>query len=162
MKHSGFILIEIIIYIALFSIMIGGLLISVSLLIKNSYQNTDELITTEEIGFVIQKLTWVLSGAESLHVSSDNLSLYIQNEEISENEIIFRYNLADKSLELKTNMDGFFKITTPNVSVLSTPYEPTKFEFIQSEGTASEGVSVFLNIGGDAVEFNKYIQYANQ
>lgn len=162
MKNLGFMLIEVIIYITLFSIMIGGLLVSASLLMQNSYQGEDELVTTTELSFVIQKLTWALSGAKSLYVSSDNLSLYIQNDEIYNNEIVFRYNTIDQSLELKSNINGFFRITTPNVSVLSTQYEPTKFLFIPSEGGARKGVSVFLNIDGNAVEFNKYIQYANQ
>lgn len=162
MTKRAFILIELIIYIGLFSIMIGGLLVSASLLIKNSYQGEEHLATTEELGFVIQKLTWALAGAQSLHVSSDNFSLYIQNENISSDEITFRYDPDLKKLELKTNSGGFFDITTSNVSVLNNAYAPTKFIFIPKGDEISEGVSIFLNIDGNNVEFNKYIQYANQ
>ncbi len=141
--------------------MIGGLLVSASLLLQNSYQEEGHLAAAEELGFVIQKLTWALAGAKSLHVSPDNLSLYIQNEHISSNEVIFKYDPTLEKLELKTSSGVFFDITTSNVSVLSNVYAPTKFIFIPNEGEASEGVSIFLNIDGNNVEFNKYVQYAD-
>ena len=159
MKNNGFMLIEIIIYIGLFSIMIGGLLVSVSFLMKSSYEN--ELIFQEEMNFVIQKLNWALSDTEMIDVSPDNLSLYITNPNISSGEIVFRFNQEYEQMELKNNSTEYFPITTQNVKVQSILGEPTQFILIPNLGDSSMGVSIFLNIAGYSINYNKYLQHEN-
>jgi hypothetical protein len=159
MKTNGFMLIEIIVYIGLFSIMIGGLLVSVFFISKSSYEN--ELIFQEEMNFVIQKLNWALSGVEIINVSPDNSYLHIINPNISPDEIIFKFNQEYQRMELKINGNDYFPITTQNVKVENTQDKPTKFVFISSLGDAPMGVSIFLNIANFSINYNKYLQYEN-
>lgn len=162
MKNQGFMLIETIIYIGLFAIMIGGLLISASFLMKDFYSNNAELTTEEEMNFVIQKLNWVLNSAKSLTVTEDGHSLHIINPSIYSEEIIFKYDEVVKKIDLKINNEGFLPITTQNVSVLNNNYTPTKFIKLESSGMAPTGISIFLNIDGQSINFIKYLNYEDQ
>ena len=67
MKYrSGFTLIEVIIYLALFSILIGGALVSAYSLIESNERNQTKAIVQNEGAFVLAKIDWALSGIQSV------------------------------------------------------------------------------------------------
>ncbi len=63
--QKGFTLIEVIIYIALFSIVIGGGMIAAYEIIQSTDSGTNHVIVEEEANFLLRKINWALSGATS-------------------------------------------------------------------------------------------------
>lgn len=73
-KKTGFTLIEIIIYIALFSIVIGGGMVATYSIIQSTDNGTNHVILQEEANFLLRKINWALTGAISFTIGS-NLSI---------------------------------------------------------------------------------------
>ena len=67
-NNSGFTLIEIIIYLGLFSIVVGGFLLITYGLVQGSGQSQSKAALNEEMAFLLGKIEWALTGASSLQV----------------------------------------------------------------------------------------------
>lgn len=63
----GFTLIETIIYLALFSIIIGGVLVSAYQIIQASTQSQENALVQEEVQFLMGKIRWAMTGAETIN-----------------------------------------------------------------------------------------------
>lgn len=64
-SSAGFTLIEIIIYLALFSIIMSGSVVTVYQIIQNSNSLQTKVILEEEGNFILAKLNWALTGAQA-------------------------------------------------------------------------------------------------
>lgn len=64
--HPGFTLIEMIIYLALFSILIGGAVVAVYSVFESGDRNQTHAMLQEEGNFLAAKINWTLSGAEAI------------------------------------------------------------------------------------------------
>lgn len=64
-SSAGFSLIEIIIYLALFSIIMSGSVVTVYQIIQNSNSLQTKVILEEEGNFILAKLNWALTGAQA-------------------------------------------------------------------------------------------------
>jgi len=157
MKNQGFVLIELIIYVGLFSIMIGGLIISAFLLMDTSYKTDVRTDTQEEMNFVLKKLDWALIGAENINIPNPN-TLEVTNPNIP-GLITFQFDSSDEEINMKIGGGGFEPITTINVDVISTITKPTKFVLIPGGSTIIEGVNIFLNIDDQTTNLSKYLRY---
>ncbi|MCX6703690.1 MAG: hypothetical protein NTV02_03315 [Candidatus Zambryskibacteria bacterium] len=71
---AGFALIDIVIYIALFAILIGGVSISAYHLFNSSNQNQTNVLVLEEGNFLLAKISWVISQAETITTPPTNAS----------------------------------------------------------------------------------------
>lgn len=67
---AGFTLIESLIYIALFTIVIGGGMVAVYNIIEATNANTNHVILQEEANFLFRKIDWALTGATSITIPS--------------------------------------------------------------------------------------------
>lgn len=72
-KQNGFTLIEILIYIALFSIIIGGVLASAYQIIQASSQSQDSTLVSEEANFLEAKINWALTGATAINLPASGV-----------------------------------------------------------------------------------------
>ncbi len=140
---TGFTLIEIIVYVALFGIMIGGIITSVYDLSQSS-DNTDTKVTAgEEINFLIRKLDWLLVGAKgsSVVVSDSGKEISFKNPSLSANTIVLRLNVTTNDIEIEK--DGKISaLTTKNVKV----------ENLQFSYSSKKIVSTSIKING--IEIN--------
>jgi len=62
MNNRGFTLIETLVYLALFTIIIGGFVASSYILFETSDRNQAKAMMQEEENFLVGKINWVLSG----------------------------------------------------------------------------------------------------
>lgn len=70
-KYSkGFTLIEVIIYLALFSIIIGGGMIAVYGIIQSTDNGANHIILEEEANFLLRKIDFALTGATNINILS--------------------------------------------------------------------------------------------
>lgn len=74
MKKRGFTLIEAIVYLALFSILMSGALVSVYTLLGSSARNQTKATVQEEGSFLIGKIDWALTGAKVINSPAVNTS----------------------------------------------------------------------------------------
>ncbi|MDP3741157.1 MAG: prepilin-type N-terminal cleavage/methylation domain-containing protein [bacterium] len=72
--QKGFTLIETLIYLALFSIIIGGVLVSAYQIIQASTQSQENALVQEEGHFLVAKINWALTGAQTISVPTAGTS----------------------------------------------------------------------------------------
>src|SRR6185503_14666830 len=70
MSKRGFTLIETIVYLALFSILMTGIISSVYLLFENGDRNQTKAMLQEEKEYLLGKINWSLSGVQTVTPSS--------------------------------------------------------------------------------------------
>lgn len=73
-NNRGFTLIETLVYLALFSLIIGGLVISAYGLFESSDRNQTKAMLQEEENFVMAKILWALSQAQTVCDPAANTS----------------------------------------------------------------------------------------
>lgn len=64
--QSGFTFIETLIYLGLFSIIIGGALVTTYSIISSTSRTEKNIIIQEEANFLLRKIDWALSGVTSI------------------------------------------------------------------------------------------------
>ena len=67
-KNRGFTLIEVVIYLALFTIIIGGGMVSTYSIIESTNAGSNQVTLQEEANFLLRKVDWALIGASSVSV----------------------------------------------------------------------------------------------
>jgi len=128
-NKAGFTLIEVVIYIALFSILMGSAFIVAYQLIQSSGNLSTKNTIQEEGNFVIRKLDWALSGADPTTVSPSS------------------GNSSALSLT-KYNGNTFLPITTDNVTVSALNF---KYE-------ALGGITITITINGLTFTTTRYFR----
>lgn len=68
--HHGFTLIEVLIYLALFSILMGGAVVAAYHLFDSSTKTGTRTMLQEERDFMMSKIDWVLGGAKAVTAPS--------------------------------------------------------------------------------------------
>ena len=144
-KHrKGFTIIEIIIYIALFSLLLGTAFVAVYELIEGSDKLSAKNTTLEEGSFVMRKLNWALTGASGFTNTSDTLHI----EKYDGNQI--EIELAGTKIKMTESAGPDDFLTTDNVSVDSLEFTPT--------GGTPPGMTAKATIDGTDFTITKYIR----
>jgi len=146
-NQRGLSLIETIIYIALFSLMIGSLVFVSFQLMQNSRNTGSRVVTQEEINFVLKKINWALTGATDISVPSSE-ELTIANPNIPGGSAKIEFDDANDKITLDDE-----DITTINVRV-----DSLVFTHILAVGSSPEGVNIGLSIGGQTTALSKYLK----
>src|SRR3990167_4074727 len=84
---KGFTLIEVIIYIALFSLLMGSAFVVVYQLIEGSDKLSVKNTTQEEGNFVMRKFNWALTGISSINSPSSGTSNILKVTKYGGNKI---------------------------------------------------------------------------
>ncbi|OGI57592.1 hypothetical protein A3B85_00770 [Candidatus Nomurabacteria bacterium RIFCSPHIGHO2_02_FULL_37_13] len=134
-KNSGFTLIETILYIALFSLLIGTAFVTVYQLIDSSGKLNIKNTTQGEGNFVLRKINWTMIGTSTFSISGSELTI---NKYDGITVKIKLGSGADAGKILMDDTGSFVPITTNNVQV-------TDLQF-QQIGTDLIGVSVVARI----------------
>ncbi len=155
-RNRGFTLIEMIVYMALFSIMMGGLIVTVHQLYQSIGSMNSKVMEQEEINFVIKKIDWVLTGVSSINapLSGTSPTLNINKTGFIQNPIIIKFNSVRKDIEIQTGASNpFFPLTTKNVKVTSL-----QFQYLPAVGTAPAGITATIIINGTVATITKYLR----
>jgi len=163
-SDAGFTLIEVIIYIALFTILIGTAFVTVFELIDGSNKLNQKNTTEEEGNFVMRKINWALTGISNdtsdiaspsifyPYATSNTLSIkkWWMGSEIS---VDLRLNVASSSIEMREGTNDFLPISTINVKVTNL-----SFGFIPASGNGPAGIIATTTINGIDFVLTKYIR----
>jgi len=122
--QKGFTLIETLIYLALFTIIIGGGMVATYQIIQSSAAGTNHVIMEEEANFLLRKMNWALVGASSIPaVSATHL-------EITNTTGTYSFNLCGTNLTIETGAGktcGNTPITlnASSISITSLTFQKT-------------------------------------
>jgi len=139
-KCDGFTLIEVIIYTAIFASMIGFLAVSVFQLLDTQKSGQDRISVESETDFLIGKIDWALSGAQSINLPVANTTgtvLSINKINYSDNPIVF--DIASGTARITKGASAPIQLTSGDVSI-------NKFEVNHLPQVANrpEGISIII------------------
>lgn len=156
----GFTLIEVIIYIALFSIIITGAFSTAYGLLDGSDKAMRKTEILEEGNFVLRKLSFALTGLDSTNPptilgTGCSQSLTTNKTSFDSNPIIIRLNtIANvKYIEIKEGSGTFLPITTGTASTTCL-----KFQHIPAILGGPDGITGTATIGGIDFTITKYVR----
>ena len=157
-SKKGFTLIEVLIYIVLFSILMGGGFVVAHQLIDNSRKLSTKDTTQEEGNFVMQKFDWALTGVDPTTTptisgsgcSTQTLSVTKTDTTIS--PVVIRSNIISgvNYIEVQKRGGAFYPITTANVLL-------TCLKFSSIAGPPA-GITATATINGIDFKTTKYIR----
>lgn len=162
-NNKGFTLIEVLIYIALFSLLMGTAFMTAFNLIDGSGKLSAKTTTIEEGNFVLRKINWALTG-----ISSDtadivnppkvfpytNSTLSIKKwQSGTKVPIEIAYDAVSNRIMMRKGGGPPLPITTANVKVTNL-----QFEFIPSVQSGPAGIKATATIDGKDFSITKYIR----
>ena len=143
-KNKGVTLIELVIYIALFSIIIGGAMVTVFQIVVSSNKLQSKVVLQEEANFLLRKINWAINGATAMSVSGTSLT--ITNSSIvstSPNRIIFSlssgYMTIQKSGDATASNLNSQNVKVSNLIFTYTAPVGTKPASVKASFTITEG-----------------------
>jgi hypothetical protein len=154
-SKSGFTLFEILIYIALFSIIILSTFIIAHSILQNSDSLSIGVTTQAEGNFVLRKIEWALSGVETIDAPLSGQSTVLRVTKYDNSQIDIQ--LGTPHIELRRGSGGSYEdwipITTANVVVSSLG-----FTYIPASGNAPAGITASTTINGVSFVTTRYIR----
>lgn len=103
-NRAGFTLIETLVYIGLFSMIIGGAIISAYNIFESTNRNQTKAMVAEEGIYLIGKINWALTGATSVNVPfSNQLSVTKFGIPSTDNPLVFDDSLGEMRLKRGAN-----------------------------------------------------------
>lgn len=148
---KGFTMLETVIYIALFSILMTGILVTAYELIEGGVQNREAVAIQEEGTFINRKISWALSGATSVSVPN------------SKTLTIVRPDLGGQSpLQITENAGQMLISRGSAASVALTTSEftvaDTVIALVPPSAGVPAGVNVHYTIEGVPFVFKTYLR----
>ena len=159
MKKQGFTLIEMVMYIGLFTLLLTGLFTSAYQILSSNNVSTKKNIVQDEANFVTRKITWALTSIDPnmLPIVSGTRcqqSISINKLNYENNPIVLRIHTASSTLEMKEgSASTYTPITTTNISVSCFAIN-TK----AANGGSPYGLTATTTIHGSDFSVTKYIR----
>lgn len=152
--NKGTTLIEIIIYVALFSIIITGAFVTSFQLMNSDTRTNQGIVVQEEGNFVVNKLNWAMTGLSptiipTVNGTGCNQILTTNKINYPFNPIVFRMN--ESKIEMSESGGAYTPITTANVKVTCF-----KAIIIPTNGQSPLGISATTTIDGVDFSTTKY------
>ena len=120
-RQKGFTLLEVIIYIALFTLLMGTAFATAYQLIHDSGKLSVKATTQEEGNFVMRKFNWAMNNASGFTISGSELTI----ERYTGPDVEIKLGSgADAEKILMNNTGSFLPITTDNVQVTELTFSP--------------------------------------
>lgn len=138
---NGFTLIEIVVYLALFSILFGGAIVASYNLIEGNARSQTEVLMQNEGDFLIAKISWAIANlngeniTDIIKLNGNNITIYkngstqvLNNTNVSVSNLHFTQ--SDISSTNWKDIEFSFTITslTPNGMSISQDFSGQKYE----------------------------------
>lgn len=122
-SEKGFTLIEVVVYIALFAILMGGAIVTAYSVFESAAHNQTIAIVEEEGNFLTGKIDWALSNAQSIvQPAAGSASSILQITEYSGSNITL--SLTGGAMQIQDST-GSFPLSTSNVLVTNLVFTHT-------------------------------------
>ena len=145
--RRGFTLIETLVYLALFSIVIGGLFLSAYAFFESIGRNESQAFIQQERDFLIAKIEWTLSGVNPLAANTYGLTLSVTKYDGTN----VRMDVSSGKLRMSTNGGAWHALNNDDSTISSLRFlhtataginasEYVEVSFTMSMHTPSGGV----------------------
>ena len=124
---AGFTLIETIIYIALFTIVIGGGMVAAHQIVEGTNASYNHIILQEEANFLFRKIEWALTGLDgssSITAPSTGTPNSDTDLVVNKDSTELTFNLADGNITLNGS-----PLNSSNIKVSTTTSTPPPYLF---------------------------------
>jgi len=159
-SSNGFTLIETIIYLALFTIIIGGGMVATYQIIESVKASHNHVILQGEANFLFRKIEWALNGATSITTpsgSTPTTSLVVtKNIYDSPTTLMFTFDSVNNNMVLERDSLGAVILNSSSIIVNSLSFKQDPADSITAEFTLttySDGQVVSQNFS-----MKKYIK----
>ena len=142
MNNRGFSLIETIIYLALFSVIIGGGMVGVYQIVDSNNKNLAATAMEQEANFLLRKINWALTGA------TDAIAPNSQTLNITKGGNSYLFDFNDKYLRL----DG------AELNNDTAPVESLSFVSAPADGAKPASITAKFTIKGHLFETTKHLR----
>ena len=122
-KSRGFTLIEVIIYLALFSIIIGGGMVATYHILQSTDAGTNHVILEEEANFLLRKIDWALTGSTLVAVPTSSTLQSTKN--IDGVSTLLTFNFSSPNLTLKRASGSANTLNSSSISVSALTFQKT-------------------------------------
>ena len=136
---KGFTLIETLLYLGLYTIIIGGMLAAIYGMFQSNAHNETQAMLEEEGDFLVGKINWILSN--TLFIQSPKNSGSILTIIRSDGTSVSLSSVAE-NMRIREGSSPAHVLNNSNVSVLN----PTFVQLPALQGATSEGVSASFRV----------------
>lgn len=117
-KEKGFTLLETLLYLGLFSIIIGGGMVAAYQIIQGTQANYNHVVLQEEANFIFRKISWAMTGADQIIPGAAETKLTIKKPDpIAPDPITLDFDLVDNKLKLSKNGGDAVDLNSESISV---------------------------------------------
>lgn len=152
MNNKGFTLIEVLVYLALLSIIITGCLSTAYFVLETS-QKIDKAITqNEEKNFLLSILSWAMDGAVAINsptAQQNGNTLSINKSDFDKNPLVFSF--TDRTLYLGIGGDAALPLNTSDTPI-------TDFSVLHILNQSIEGASINLTFDAQNLNLIKFLK----
>lgn len=141
---KGFTLIEVVMYLGLFTLIIGSVLTSVDSILEANARSHTKVMVQEEGAFILGKIDWALTGVTSAQVILGN-SLATNKSNYPSNPIEISIE-ADGNVFIKKGAGAAMRLNNSNVTVACPPSPTPCFEKNLATGDGINPESITANI----------------
>ncbi|MEN9390287.1 MAG: hypothetical protein RLZZ283_387 [Candidatus Parcubacteria bacterium] len=142
-QPRGFTIIEVLVYIGLFGIVIGGAVTAVYQIVESSGRSESKAHLQKEGDFLIGKIEWALSGARAIEAPGINVSnadtLTVRRWDTSNDPVSFAVVGTDLTISRASGAPQVLNNTNVTVTDIRVSH-------IYSGGTNPESVTVTLDL----------------
>ncbi len=146
MNRRAFTLIEVLIYTAIFGMMVGFLVLTLYRTLDTQTSNQDRVTVDTEADFLMRKMLWGLDGATAINLPASGATgttLSITRANFSGNPLVF--DATSGVFHMSRAGNGAIPLTGSNVKITSLIFQ----HFAQA-GNSPEGVSIRFGIAASS------------
>ena len=121
--NRGFTLIETVIYLALFSIIIGGGMVATWHIIEATAAAQNHIMLQEEANFLLRKLNWALTGKDQTAVTMPSPAIPYSDTTLRlvGDGVLLTFALTDNILTLQYGSGPALPLTASSIIISATP-----------------------------------------
>jgi type II secretory pathway pseudopilin PulG len=146
----AFTLIETIIYIGLLGMLMTGAVLTAYELTQHADVLSAKNTAGEEGNFVLRKIVWALSGAQTVSVPTEwGSTLSISHYDGT----VIDMRVSSGVIQMRENGANYVRITTPNVTV-----NDLSFHYLPASGNVPAGLAASTTINGLVFSTTRYLR----
>lgn len=119
-NSAGFTLIETLVYIALFTIVIGGGMVGAYGIIEGTDRTSSKTILEQDANFILRKVDWALTGLDT--INSSGASLSVNKKDFASNPIVF--SLSGTNITIKKGSNTAIVLNNSRVKISNLAFTP--------------------------------------
>ena len=139
--RRGFTLIETLVYLALFSIVIGGLFLSAYAFFESIGRNESQAYIQQERDFLIAKIDWTLSGVNPAAANTYGTTLHVTKYDGAN----IRMDVSRGKLRLSTNSGAWHNLNNDDITVSSLRFVHTNTDGIKASEYVEAGFTISMH-----------------